>query len=440
MPHHTFVSFEPELIRVLTAKSRGDRVVHALTLSNDEFEQFLQNDRSSDYHIIINSPDAVYDTINIPPVKSNLIRTLVQNETKRLFSTQPEFTTSFRSVDEIFQDNKTMQRIACCMVPDEFLFSILEPFIRHNKRVSSIISAPTVMADLVSATIDTSNETMLCTYDGGQRKTIFLLEKGCVTLVRHVPSDGPGWNSYDIQNISMTQDYCFQSLRVRPSRTVALNGEETEGTLTILETRLSHLYPELYQEYLPLLAAMNLPNISSHDLRPQTYLDDLKQQKILRNIMGAFAGGSALVVLLLLYNLYSVISLNSEIDYVRQQEQTLPIILENYQTVQQQFSVIEPLIALINKVQAEPSLPALLSSMPPAPAGSTNISAIKVRSDKENSIINITGSISEKTFESMQHQFEALLSSLEKVKGITITTKQIDPKEQTFSIEATYKP
>lgn len=439
MPHRTFVSFEPDLIRVLTVKSRGNRVEHALTLSNEEFEQFLQNDHSSDYHIIINSPDAVYDTINIPPVKSNLIRTQVQNETKRLFTNQAEFTTSFRSVDEIFQDNKTIQRIACCMVPDAFLFSILEPFIRHNKSVSRIVSAPLILSELVSATYDTTEDIFLCAYDGGHLKTIFLLENGCVTLVRHLPSEGQGWDSHDLLNVSMTQDFCFQSLRVRPAHTVAINSTDQQTTMTPLETGLCQTYPDLIQEYLPLLAAMTLPSPATDDLRPNDYLQAFNQQRLLRNIIRGFASGCAVIVLILLCNLYSVISLNSEIDYARKQEQSLPAVLETYQGIQQQFSTIEPLIKLIVKTQSEPSIPQILSLLPPAQNGTTNISSVKISNNNESATINISGYLTENNYETMQQQFEILINKIAKTKGVSITSRQLNPKDQTFYIQAAYK-
>lgn len=442
MALHTLVCIEPEFIRIITARSRGKgmRVERSLTLPQDEFDAFLACDRSSAYQIVVNPADALYETITIPPVKPALINTLVLSEIRRLYTELPPFSLAFQPIDEVFTDGKTMRRIACCMVPEQYLESVLEPFVRFNKPVCRIVSLPFILARMVCDNDHEGAATMLCAHDGKLLKTIFLLEKGGVTLVRHVPSEAYGWDNFDLQNISMTMDYCFQSLRVQPSKCLALNCGEAEAPLTAFDSPLIRDYPDLSREYLPLLAVMSITTGAAEDLRPAAYRAEYGQQTLLNKGILLFSVASAISATILAATFFIVISLRSDIDNIRRQERTLQVTLDAYQKARQELEGIEPLITTANAVRAEPSLPALLAMFPGPPSSPMRLTSLKTVKEKGIVTLTLSGIIPEPTYAAMQSHFEALCASLEKMRGIRIVSKQLNATARTFSLEATQGP
>ena len=442
MALHTLVSMESEFVRVITARSRGGNfaVERALTLSREELEDFLAHDRSSAYQIVVNPVDAICETITIPPVKPKLVDALVKSEVDRLYSTLPPFSLTYRAMDETFQDGKTMKRIACCMVPVAALETALRPFVRFNKPVSRVIALPAIFAHLIAQNSPDSEETALCAHDGASVKTIFLLEKGSVTLVRHVPSEAPGWGRIDLQNFSMTMDYCFQSLRVRPTRFLAMNGEGTAPPLTPCETPLHQRHPDLCQDYLPLLAAMEIRTDPEEDLRPAPYGEELGRQLLLGKGMLVFSAASALVALFLIATIFGVISLNSDLATARSQEQHLHATLETNRSARRDLTEIEPLLTLAATMRAEPSLPALLAGITGPPAPPIRLTSLKAVKEKGSLTLSLGGSIAEGAYAGMQADFETLCARTAKASGLPVVTKQLDANARTFTLEAARKP
>lgn len=444
MPLHSIVRFDSETVKILTYKQRGSSVERTTTIPNSDFEAFLAEDPSDDYQVLLDTPDVQYEIITIPPANPKLISRITEIEFRRLHPEYPPFTAFYQTIDEVTQDGKTFKRIACCMVPDDYLASVLEPFIRYNKHVTLITPLPTALAHLLAVTPDTLQQTLLSVYDSGEQKCIFLLEKGCVTMVRHVPSAGAGYSELDLQNITMTLDYCFQALRVRPSRTVALNGGEevqlSPPLTPFTPTGIAPLSHELQEEYLPHLAVMAFMGRSKEDLRPKSYMTALRHQNLLRKGAWSFLAGSLVVALLAFNALFSILSLKSELDTARQRERTIPELLASYHAVQQERSKAEPLVTAMNAQLSTPTLPELLVTLPDFPVGTARISSLMTKKSGDAISLNLSGTLSEKTFASLQSRFEDMLVRLAQLKGLKAATQQLDQKTQVFTIEMKNKP
>jgi len=441
MPLHSIVRFDSEIVQILSFRHSGASAERTITIPVGDFETFLSDDRSDDYQIIVNAPDAQYDVITIPPVEPKLVSRIAQIEFQRLYPGYPPFTAFFRTIDEIAQEGKTLKRVACCMAPNDYLDSVLEPFIRHNKSVTLISTLPAVLAHLVGATPETRSQTLLCGYDSSDKKCIFLLEKGCVTMVRYVPSAGAGWSEHDLQNITMTLDYCFQTLRVRPSRTITLNGGPVQPPLTPFTPAeavpLSH---ELQQEYLPHLTVMAYMGKIKEDLRPESYLTAFMHQKLLRAGVWVFSVGSFAAVLLALFSLFSILSLQSELDTARKLESTIPELLSSHHAVQQERSEVEPVVTAMNALQSSRTLPELLAGLPEFAGGTVRVSSLNATKSGDAISLTLSGTIREKSFAGLQSRFEEMVSRLSQIRGLAVSSQQIDQKSQLFTIEMKSEP
>jgi len=300
---------------------------------------------------------------------------------------------------------------------------------------------PNALASMVEASATGTDSTLLCAHDGGTQKTIFALEEGAVTFVRHVPSDAPGWSEFDLQNISMTLDYCFQALRIRPTITIALNASEPPSPMKKFEP------PEEIQrqsdisfEYQHLLAALAYPLPKEQQLLPEEYTNELANQDILSWGIKIFSTAILITVFLAAYFLYSITSLKKDIALLRLKDLDLHPVLAAYNEAAQERGKIEPLLNAISAENAMPSVPALLKILPPPPPHPASVKFLTVKRDKDTITFQLSGAISSPNYAAAQDIFEQYALKIAAVPGVTVTTRKMESKEQTFTIEAGYKP
>jgi hypothetical protein len=437
------VSYDADAIRIVTAQKTRDSLIckQALTLTDDELEGFLSQDQSKAYLITVNPPDALYETIFIPPVDDKLIARIVDAELKRMHPELPAFSIGFQVIGDSIQDGRTIRRVACCLMPDELLNMLLEPFIRHNKSVRMIAATPHALAKLVINTPSDLPDTLLCAYDEGERKTLLVLENGAVLFTRQVPSECRGWNSLDRQNVTMTIDYCFQTLRVRPGGAIAINSEDPPPPFVAFEPLIpSGLSATIINEYPAQLALLAYPPPASQDLRPAAYCSALREQDLIKNISLGFVVATTLVILLLIVHGFLITAMQTDLDSLRQPPDLLHSVITTHQKAIEKRTAVEPLISILNSQHAEPSIPGLLATLALAPLTDVTISSMTVKRDKDAIGLSLTGVISKPSLADAQSQLEALGTQLSATKGMTLGNRTLDPKNNKFSVEATYKP
>jgi hypothetical protein len=439
----TAVSFDADAIRIIKARQSKDdlTVEQAIAFPATDLDLFLSSDRSSGYTVIINSPEAIFETIQIPPVEDKLVDSLVQTEIRRLHPELSSFSCAWRVIGDQAVDGRTVKRVACCLLEENLIEPVLEPFIRNRKQIRQIIATPYALARLITNSPLGSEKSLLCAHDCGAFKTIFLLEQGVASFSRNVPSHGIGWDDLDRQNLTMTSDYCAQALRVRPERSVSTN--TFQPPVPILPVELpdtAGIATDTIYQHLPALAALLYPLSASEDLRPASYRKELFQQITLTNTFYFFALATAAALTASFFYLFSSIGNMSEINRLRQQEQTLRSVHTSYQSALQAQSTIEPLLGTIKTLQMPPFLPDLLVKMPAPPAGPLQIRHFSAKKDKEIVSLQLSGVISETSYAGAQARFESVGNNLMQVKGLTQTTRKLDPKDQTYTIEANFKP
>ena len=436
------VSYDADAIRIVTAQKTRDSVIckQALTLTDDELEEFLSRDQSKAYLITVNPPDALYETIAIPPVDDKLIARIVEAELKRTHPELPSFSVAYQVIGDSVQDGRTIRRVACCLTPDDLLNMLLEPFIRHNKPVRFIAATPYALARLVSNTPSELPDTLLCAYDEGERKTLLVQEGGAVLFTRQVPSECRGWNTFDRQNVAMTLDYCFQTLRIRPGGAIAINCEDPPPPFVEFEPILSGFPADLLQEYPAQLALLAYPLPASQDLRPLTYCSALQEQDLIKNTSIGFALATAVVVVLLLVQGFLITTMQTDLDSLRQPPSLLHSVITTYQNATEKRATVEPQISVLNSQHAEPSIPALLATLALTPLTDVTISSMSAKRDKEALQLSFTGEILKPSLAGAQLQLEALGAQLLTTKGITLGNHSLDPNNNKFSMEATHKP
>jgi len=443
MSHLTAVSFDADAIRIVKARrTRGHlSFERTLTLTDAEFEEFLALDCSAEYLVSLNPPDALYETITIPPVESKLTGRIVQTELRRLHPELLKFSTAYRVIGDSVQEGRTIRRVACCIVPEDLLVSLLEPFIRHNKPVRQMATSPWLLTQLASSADAELPQTLLCAYDEGERKTLMVQEQGAVVFTRQVPSEGRGWNNFDRQNVTMTLDYCFQSLRIRPGGAIALNSEDPPPPFFPFEPAVPAGLPaDILQEYPSQAVSLAYPLRQAEDLRPPEYCKTIREQDAIRTATKGFTVAVCVIAVILLVQGYLLSAMTTSLNSMRQNPVLLQTTLADYQAATEKRTAVEPLITLLNSRHAEPSLPALLASLNLTHLPGVTIQSLAAKRDKEGMQLTLTGIINDPTLSGAQARFEELGSRLTATPRLKLGASTLDPKDQKFSMEARYTP
>ncbi len=450
MPQITAVSFDADGVRVVTGRRTGTgfTVERTLSLTADELDPFLALDRADGYLVAANPVDALFETITIPPVGPKLEAPLIRAETARLHPELLPFSCGWHVLGDTPLEGRTVRRIACCLVPHRSLEPLLEPFIRHRKRIRQLVAAPVALATLVK-TVEATDEPLLCVHDSGSSKLLFLLEGGAVTFSRAISSSERGWDAFDRQNVAMTLDYCFQSLRVRPNRVLVLNPSQPLDD-SAPPPRLEPLslppqfqggkHATLMTDYQApfLLAAWPMP--ATADLLPERYRTAQLQQLFLQRSCRIAAAFSALLLLLVLLEAVSLQRTEREIDTLRLREKNLSAIVQAHQQALAQRDRVQPLISAVSTLVTGPDIPATLVALNGLSAPPARLQSLTVRHGQGGITLHLAGSVAAPGFAAAEEQFEAVSAALRRCRGVTPTASHLDPKSQTFTIEATATP
>lgn len=446
----TAVSFEADGVQIITVQTtRSSMIVErTLTLQTDQLDAFLANDTASTYLVAINPTDAIFETLQIPPVDRKLEATLVHNEAVRLHPELGHFSCAYQVLGDIPGEGRIIRKVACCLISRQTLLSVLEPFIRNNKTVRQMVAAPHALAALVTDQLGTTHDPLLCAHDDGHSKTLFLLENGAVSFSRSVASNDYGWDPIDRQNVSMTLDYCFQALRTQASRVILLNPDQQDDTdrpfprLEAIEmpVPLADITAETRQTMLvPLtLALYQFP--SQQDLLPDDYCTERFKQQLFQTGSKLSAGIAVIMLLLIILCLASIRSTRETIKVLRAQETKLTETVQAHQQILAEKNALQPLLTIWNMYVAGADIPHTLAAINSPATNAVNLTSLKLKREKETVTLTLDGTISGTGFASVQERLEAYMAALRTIRGMQITRNQLDPKGQTFTLEAAYKP
>lgn len=450
MARITAVSFDADGARVVTGRRTraGFAVERSIKLASDQLDAFLQQDRAQEYLVAVNPEDSRFETITIPPVEPKLEAALIRSEAARLHPELLPFSCGWRVIGDLPQEGRTVRKVACCLVPHQSIEPLLETFVRHGKTVRCLVAAPMILAKLVHATQPT-DEPLLCAHDDGTSKLLFLLESGAVIFSRTISSQEQGWDLFDRQNVAMTADYCFQSLRVRPARVLVLNPtHELDADappprldpLQLPESLQSGLAPEIMQQYqVPfMLASWPLP--AAINLLPDSYRSAHLQQSVLRRSSQLFAAASFVVALVIAQQLVTLRELHNAISDLQRRENGLSEIFQAHRSAVALRDQAIPVLTVINGLQAAPDIPGTMVAIDGLRVPHAGISSLTARRDKGTLTLQLTGTVATNGFAAAQERFEALLTALQQIKGVTLGTHQLDLKTQAFTIEVIRTP
>ncbi len=452
MARVTAISFEDNVTKVVRAtREHGILTVKdTLCLAEGELGAFLQNEKTDKFTVVCNFTQFYQDTLFLPPVDRKFLDSLVQAEIKKKYPDLQGFSYSYRIIGDSHHEGKPYKKIACFVFKEEEVSAITDRFTACNKSVKHLYNSADVLARFVKCYENMCGETLLCIADSAVQKTIFVLENEELCFVRHIPSSGEGFTDLETQNINMTVDYCFQSLRIRPTRAVLLDrSSSVEAAQLKLMAPIAGLMPpphvrapeETIWEYAaPIAALANPPEGETGDLLPPAYRSHCMQMTSLRY-------GTVVLILLSILGMagiaekyINVLRLNETIQGLRTKLEGMDAVARAYDRVNNEISAAMPEITYLNTMNASPGVQQALMTLDCLRVRDVQVKSIVLKRQEESIRMEIKAEIAAGSFVGMQSTLEQLVTALEKHKGAKTVSRKLEPNDRTCLIEVDYRP
>ena len=422
----------------------------ARTFPHEELEDYLSGCREKTCIICCN-PSAFYqDIVYLPQAAGKFYNNLVRAEVQKEHSDLTSFTLFHRVIGEATIDGALYNKIAAFSYADDAISDFIALFNRNGKTISHLYAAPYPIFRLAASACDAgSNQARIFIAALPGEKLILLSEKEEFEFIRKIPSPETALLPADIQNINMTIDYCFQTLRVRPMEAIMLNpaqgSEEHSSSLavafkSVCPLALARVPHQLAQEYLaPLAAALHrFESPGECDILPSDYVSFKQNKRILA------AGTMVLMLLVLLLAGFvmterMVISdLKSRIGALRAHLGSAGAEVAAYRKLDEEAKALDNPIAFLNKLNAAQNPEAALAAL--TLPKTTNYSFKGITLKKGDGLINVhlEGTITAPGYKETQTAYEGLIEQVKKIPGYSLVSSAVDIKLKTFTMEARY--
>ena len=445
------VSFENESVKVVYVSiNRGNIVVKkALTLTDEEFDRFLQTEKDNNFTVVSDFQNFYQDIITLPPAKEKYLRSLVKLEIKKKSPELKDFSFYYTVLRDIQREGKQLKEVFVLAVSNEDLNSVVDRFDKHNKSVRYLYPNVLTLSNFVALTNGEPDQPVLNVVDLGITKTIFLMKNHKLHFVRVAQSDGKGINDIDVENINMTIAYCRQTLRLNPTNVALIGspGDRQKTNLNLVAAVESIQYPtnivafeETIAEYIvPISAFLHDKELRKNNLLPEYCKSLLFQKMVLKygivsfllfSLVGAGYTGMKVV---------GISSLKDNITTLRREINEKQPIVSEYETQSKELQQLMPTVNFINTLNASPDVQKVLIALQCLSMKNVKTQSISINNDKDLLQIQVNGSISSNNFAELQSTYKDLLGEIKKVNNLEISTQKLELKSKSFSLDLRWK-
>jgi len=445
--------FDGAIVQAVKACISNDTLTikDARTFPFDEFDDYLSACGEKTCVVCSNPPLFYQDIVHLPPAAGKLYDKLVRSEIQKAHPDLTSFSIFHRTIGESIIDTRQYSKIAVFSYPDDFIADFILKVNRHCMAISSVYAAPCSIARLALSTCGTDPDQpriFIASLPG--EKLLLVCENGEMEFIRKIPSFDSALLPEDTNNINMTVDYCFQSLRIRPLEAVMLNqselSEEFSASVSIpyratLPLPLTDMPPHLVQEYLaPVATALHAATSPGFgNILPSDYAAFSVHKKLLT------AAAMFMLVLTLLLGGYLVAEwliiseLKSKIARARMELSGSADELASFRKLDAEVKRLnQPLDFTTRHNTSLNPATALAALTLPASAG-YSIKVLAIQSGEGFLGARIEGNINASGFSETQAIFEGIVEQLGNIPGYTVSSSSVDVKLKTFSIQARYK-
>lgn len=444
--------FDGAIVQVVTACFSGGMITikDTHTFPFDDLDDYLSNCREKSFIICCNPLSFHQDIVYLPPAASRQYDKLVRNEVQKVHPELTSFSTFHTAVGQMTIDSKVFNKIAVFSYADNFLSGVMALFNNHGKVISQVYAAPYSIFKLIASTCTTdANKARIFIASLPGEKLLLVGENNELEFIRKIPSSDTELLPVDLQNINMTLDYCFQTLRVRPVEAVMLDQSEISGEQsTLLSVPLRFSLPpvlenvshDIITDYIaPLAAALHhfrSPRIGN--ILPSEYATFNTHKKLLT------AASMLMFVLTLLLGGYLVTEtliiseLKSKIGRLRTELSGSANEIATFKKLDAEVILLKQPLDFSNKHISSLNPATALAALILPVSQEYMIKGITVQSGGVSLPVRIEGAINVSGYSNTQATYEKLVSHVAKLPGYAVSSSSVDIKLKTFGIQAIY--
>lgn len=446
------INFSTDDIRVVIATCRHGTVLveRSFHLSDEEFDRFLSLDSTQNYLVSVNFEEIYQDIVHIPPAETKYIDKLVRGEIRKLRPDLADYSSFYEVIGDTFHEGKSCKKVAVFSYANSDLVPVISRFSRCRKRIARLYSGSYSLSRLVLTSSAALADPVLCVGVEAGRKSVFLLADNSLCFARHIQSVATGLDPLDVQNINMTIDYCFQTLRVKPGSVIFIGGDEMvrrrgreimvplQGEISCAAIKAD---PETLREYAMPLAALLCPvNSAQGNILPEAYRDQSCAVSTFRVAACLLAVLCMFVAVGTVLKAYSLAGMQAEITRRRGALPEMKRPMDEYARVNGEFSRAATLIAAINRsaalaYQQKPFLALGCLASP----GVHPTSVTLKQKEGDRLAIEVKGELKGGSYGEMQAAFERLMANIRRGGELEIVSRKLDPLARSFSFELLYK-
>ncbi len=438
------VSFEGNDVKILHSSLKGNTlsIIKSEIVAEKEFDNYLQNSNVSEFLVSYSFTETFHDSFTVPPVKAKYLDKVIESKIRKV-TTRNDLSYITFDLGEEQVNNRPEHAIYYFAVSNNELKEVIDRFDNHNKTVKAIYPSVFSASSLINRSMP--DEPVLGAINAGNEMGVFFIKKGNIQFIRNYESMESELSDFDIQNINMTINYCFQNLRTNPSSVLLLGGlSESVNISTHTISPLATFYKpdeitckreEFEKFFLPIgsVYTSKTANILSKDFK---YIYAIKNYMTYASI--AFIILAVLGLGFTFYKGKGAYDKRTRINTASTALADISSIYSEYSQRKDSLSKLNPLVNYVNKSGS--GLGNLMIRL-----GSININKMKFDSmearSKNNKLFTIVikGSSTVKSFEDLQTSFEAVVRALTSIDNIEMKKKALNIRNKSFNIELRFK-
>ena len=438
------VSFEGNDVKILHTSLKGNTlsIIKSEIIDEKEFDDYLSKSRAKEFLVSYNFIETMHDTITVPPVKAKFLEKVIDSKISKVTKRRDLTYITFQ-IGEKLAGNKKELEIYFFGVSNDELKDVIDRFHRQDKVVRAIYPSLFSAAALIRRSF--KEESVLGALNTGNETGVFFLKKGDIHFIRNYESTEPTLTDFDIQNINMTINYCFQNLRTNPSSVLMLGGltSSSEITFTTTSPLASFFKPDDIQCSREMFSEFLLPIASVYASKESNIMSrDFKNINALRSYMAYAAALFIIIAVLALgFSLYSGSGISDKRNKIKEASMALLNVDNIYTEYQERTENTDKLMTMVNYMnQSSPDLGELLRKIGSISSSNITFKSIEAKMDRDNKfIVLIKGISSVDSYSSLQTSFEEMIDIIKGITHAKVNSSDLNISNQSFSIEIEYK-
>ena len=438
------VSFEGNDVKILHTSLKGNTlsIIKSEIIDEKEFDDYLSNSKAKEFLVSYNFIETMHDTITVPPVKAKFLEKVIDSKINKITKRRDLTYITFQ-IGEKLAGNKKELEIYFFAVSNDELKGVIDRFHSQGKIVKAIYPSLFSAAALIKRSF--KEESVLGALNTGQETGVFFLKKGDIHFIRNYDSSEPTLTDFDIQNINMTINYCFQSLRTNPSSVLMLGelSRSSDITSTTIAPLASFCKPDDIQCSREIFSEFLLPIASVYASKESNIMSrDFKNIYAIRSYMTYAAALFIIIAVLALgFSLYSGSGISDKRNRIKEASMALHNVDNIYTEYQERTENTDQLMIMVNYMnQSSPDMGELLRKIGTISSSNITFKSIEAKLDRDNKfIILIKGTSSVDSYTSLQTSFEEMIAIIKDINNAEVSSSDLNISNQSFSIELEYK-